>query len=100
MRRTPSGAFVLLISVLMVSTVPYRSFKDFNLRRRWPAPTFFLIALIVAGFGSHGFPRWRFALGIYLVAGPVEYAVRRLAKKPTPPPLSICRRCPFCPRSS
>ncbi|MBI4915798.1 MAG: CDP-diacylglycerol--serine O-phosphatidyltransferase [Acidobacteria bacterium] len=80
--------FVLLISVLMVSTVPYRSFKDFNLRRRWPATTFFFIALVVGGVAVAWFPTMALALGIYLVAGPVEYAVRRFAKKPNPPPLS------------
>jgi len=73
---------------LMVSTVPYRSFKDFNLRRRWPATTFFLIALVLGGVAVAWFPTMALALGIYLVAGPVEYAARRLARKPTPPPLS------------
>jgi CDP-diacylglycerol--serine O-phosphatidyltransferase len=39
------AAFVLGLSILMVSNLPYRSFKDLNLRRKWPAPTLFLIAL-------------------------------------------------------
>jgi CDP-diacylglycerol--serine O-phosphatidyltransferase len=38
-------AFVLGLALLMVSNLPYRSFKDMNLRRKWPAPTLFLIAL-------------------------------------------------------
>lgn len=38
-------AFVLGLSLLMVSNLPYRSFKDLNLRRKWPAPTLFLIAV-------------------------------------------------------
>lgn len=78
--------FVLLISVLMVSTVPYRSFKDFNLRRRWPAPAFFLIALILGGVAVAWFPTMALALGIYLVAGPVEYVTRRLTRRSAPPP--------------
>ena len=39
-------AFVLALSLLMVSNLPYKSFKDLNLRRQWPAPTLFLIALV------------------------------------------------------
>lgn len=39
-------AFVLALSLLMVSNLPYKSFKDLNLRRQWPAPTLFLIALL------------------------------------------------------
>lgn len=39
------ATFVLGLSILMVSNLPYRSFKDLNLRRKWPAPTLFLIAV-------------------------------------------------------
>jgi CDP-diacylglycerol--serine O-phosphatidyltransferase len=38
-------AFVLGLSLLMVSNLPYPSFKAVNLRKKWPAPTLFLIAL-------------------------------------------------------
>lgn len=37
---------VLCLALLMVSNLPYRSFKDLELRRRWPAPTLFAIALV------------------------------------------------------
>ncbi len=37
--------FVLCVSLLMVSSLPYRSFKDVNLRRQWPATTVFAIAI-------------------------------------------------------
>jgi CDP-diacylglycerol--serine O-phosphatidyltransferase len=37
--------FVLCLSLLMVSNLPYRSFKDVNLRKQWPATTLFAIAL-------------------------------------------------------
>lgn len=40
--------FVLALSLLMVSSLPYRSFKDLNLRRPWPAPTLFVVAVVVA----------------------------------------------------
>ena len=39
------GVFVIALALLMVSNLPYRSFKDLNLRRRWPVTTIFLIAL-------------------------------------------------------
>jgi CDP-diacylglycerol---serine O-phosphatidyltransferase len=40
--------FVLCLSLLMVSSLPYRSFKDLNLRRQWPAPILFVLALVLA----------------------------------------------------
>jgi len=39
-------AFVLGLSLLMVSNLPYRSFKRLDLRRQWPAPTLFFVALV------------------------------------------------------
>jgi CDP-diacylglycerol--serine O-phosphatidyltransferase len=39
-------AVVLCLALLMVSNLPYRSFKDLNLKRQWPAPTLFVIALV------------------------------------------------------
>lgn len=42
------GVFVVALSLLMVSNLPYRSFKDLNLRRPWPAPALFLVAMVVA----------------------------------------------------
>jgi len=40
------AVFVLALAVLMVSNLPYKSFKDLNLRKQWPAPVVFLIAVI------------------------------------------------------
>lgn len=39
------AGFVFCVAVLMVSNLPYASFKDINLRRQWPATTLFIIAL-------------------------------------------------------
>ena len=39
-------AFVFGLSLLMVSNLPYPSFKGVDLRKKWPAPTLFLIALV------------------------------------------------------
>jgi CDP-diacylglycerol---serine O-phosphatidyltransferase len=39
------AGFVFCVALLMVSNLPYASFKDINLRRQWPATTLFIIAL-------------------------------------------------------
>lgn len=80
-------SFVLLISFLMVSSVPYRSFKDFNLRQRWPATAFFLIALFVAFIAVTPVPAMAGFLSAFLLAGPAELLVRRVRKLPYPIPV-------------
>lgn len=79
-------AFVLLVSVLMVSTIPYQSLKQVNLRRRWPARTFFVIALVVAAIAF--WKLWALAAlcATYLLSGPVEYVSRKLLRRPVVPP--------------
>lgn len=77
--------FVLLVSALMVSTIHYRSFKEFNLRQRWPATAFFLFALIVAVLAFTPLPAMAFLCGAYLAGGPAEMLVRRLRRKPAAP---------------
>lgn len=42
------ACFVIALSLLMVSNLPYRSFKDLNLRRRWPVTTIFILAIVVS----------------------------------------------------
>ncbi len=77
-----ASVFVFLVSVLMVSTIPYRSFKEYNLRQRWPATAFFVIALVVAVIAFTPLPAMALLLSVYLVAGPVEYVLRRLRRRP------------------
>ncbi len=77
-----ASVFVFLVSVLMVSTIPYRSFKDYKLRQRWPATAFFVIALVVAVIAFALLPAMALLLSVYLVAGPAEYALRRLRRRP------------------
>jgi len=69
------SAFVFLISVLMVSTIPYRSYKDFNPRQRWPATAFFLFAVIVAVVVVSPLPVMAFLATAYLVSGPLEMGI-------------------------
>ena len=78
--------FVFLISVLMVSNIPYRSFKEINLRRRWPVWGIFIIALLVVSATAR--QAMALMLGAYVVSGPIEAAVRRLRHKPLSTPLS------------
>lgn len=78
--------FVFLVSVLMVSTIPYRSGKEFNLRQRWPATAFFVIAAVVAVIAFTPLPAMALLLGAYLVAGPAEFLARRLRHRTTAQP--------------
>jgi CDP-diacylglycerol--serine O-phosphatidyltransferase len=77
-------AFVFAISVLMVSTVPYRSFKELNWRQRWPAWAFFVIALIVALIAASPVPVMAALAAVYLLSGPVEAAVRLVRRRWNP----------------
>jgi CDP-diacylglycerol--serine O-phosphatidyltransferase len=77
-----ASLFVFLVAVLMVSKIPYRSFKEFNLRQRWPATAFFLFAVIVAVLAFSPLPAMAFLLAAYLVWGPAELALRKLRHQP------------------
>lgn len=74
--------YVLLVSLLMVSTIPYRTFKTVNLRQRWPATAFFGVALVIALLVLLQEEAMAAILGVYLVAGPSELAWRRLSGHP------------------
>lgn len=76
------GLYLLLIALLMVSNVPYRTFKDINLRRRWPATLFFVIAVIVAMIAVTPVTTLAVMLGAYLIAGPVEWLLQRSRRRP------------------
>jgi len=75
-------AFVLLVSLLMVSTVAYRSYKDFNLRQRWPATAFFVFAVVIAVIAVSPIPTMAVLCAAYLLSGPVELIARRLRRSP------------------
>ncbi len=78
-----ASVFVLVVALLMVSTIRYRSFKEFNLRQRWPATAFFLFAVILAVLAFSPLPAMAFLLGVYMLGGPAELVLRRLRRKPT-----------------
>jgi len=88
---TPIGSllvclFVLVVAVLMVSTVRYRSFKDLDLRQRWPAKAFFTIAAIVAVVAFSPLPAMGVALGCYILSGPVGWLRSKLLRAPAASP--------------
>ncbi|MDH3815441.1 MAG: CDP-diacylglycerol--serine O-phosphatidyltransferase [Acidobacteriota bacterium] len=74
-------AFVLGLSLLMVSNLPYPSFKGVNLRRKWPAPTLFLIALAFSLITLT--PHFLSILAaIYIISAPVTVLTRKVRHKP------------------
>jgi CDP-diacylglycerol--serine O-phosphatidyltransferase len=80
---------VLCLAVLMVSNLPYRSFKDLNLRRQWPAPTLFFIALVFSVVTLD--PRLLSILAaVYIVSAPVKVLVAKIRgenrSRPETPP--------------
>jgi len=79
-------AFVLTISFLMVSTIPYRSYKDLNLRRRFPATAFFLMAAVLAVVAVWPVPTLATLAAVYLLSGPLE-SLRRRSRRAAPLPL-------------
>jgi len=74
------AAFVLGLSLLMVSNLPYKSFKGVDLRRKWPAPTLFLIALVFSLITLN--PNLLSILAaIYILSAPVTVLTGRLRRR-------------------
>lgn len=78
------SAVVIAIGLLMVSTVPYRSYKNFRLQESWPATAFFVLAVIIAIIVVSPVPPLAALCATYLVSGPVELALRGLRGGPRP----------------
>ncbi len=62
--------FVLGLALLMVSNLPYPSFKNVNLRRRWPTTTLFLIAVIFSLLTFVPTHVLAILLGTYILSAP------------------------------
>jgi CDP-diacylglycerol--serine O-phosphatidyltransferase len=79
------AGFVLCVAVLMVSNLPYRSFKDVNLRRQWPATTLFIIALAFSliTLTPHVLS---LLLAVYILSAPVKVVAGMIRRRPTAPP--------------
>jgi len=77
------GLYLLLIALLMVSNLPYRTFKNVNFARRWPSKLFFVIAVVVAMIAATPVMTLAAMLCVYLIAGPVEWLIRRHRQRPS-----------------
>ncbi len=72
------AGFVLCLSLLMVSNLPYRAFKDIDMRKRWPATTVFIIAFV---FSMIVFARAKvlsLLLATYILSAPTLVLTRLL----------------------
>lgn len=71
------AVFVIALALLMVSNLPYRSFKDLNLRRQWPATTLFAIAVLISlvTLSPHVLS---VLLAIYILSAPVGVVTGRV----------------------
>jgi len=72
--------FVLALSLLMVSNLPYRSFKDVNLRRPRPATVLFLIAIVFALITYAPVHVLSLLLVVYILSAPVAVLGGRLRR--------------------
>jgi CDP-diacylglycerol--serine O-phosphatidyltransferase len=77
-------AFVLGLSLLMVSNLPYPSFKGVNLRKKWPAPTLFLIAVAFSLFTLTPHVLSVFA-AIYILSAPVKVLTNKARSRHSGP---------------
>jgi CDP-diacylglycerol--serine O-phosphatidyltransferase len=74
------AAGVAILGLLMVTAIPYRSFKELDLRHSYGTLVFvvFAIALVVQEPSVT-----LFVIGlVYAASGPAEWVYRRLAKRP------------------
>ncbi len=77
------AAFVLGLSLLMVSNLPYPSFKAVNLRKKWPAPTLFLIAVVfsLVTLTPHVLS---ILAAVYILSAPVTVLTKKARHRSTP----------------
>jgi CDP-diacylglycerol--serine O-phosphatidyltransferase len=68
----------------MVSTLPYRSFKDVNLRKQWPATSVFLIAIAFSLITLTPYILSVLA-AIYILSAPVMVLTRKMRHRSSPP---------------
>jgi CDP-diacylglycerol--serine O-phosphatidyltransferase len=80
-------ALVVVLAFLMVSTLRYRSFKGFDLRRRRSYISVLGIALLFLMVASHPELSILAVTSVYTVSGPVAFAFSLLRRRDEPPPL-------------
>jgi len=78
--------FVLATALLMVSNLPYPSFKDVDLRKRWPTTTFFLIAVVFSLLAFAPTHVLSILLAIYVLSAPVKVLGGKIRHRSGVPP--------------
>ena len=79
------GVFAVSIALLMVSNLPYRSFKDVDLRRRWPVTSIFVMALAFSLITLTPHVLSVMA-AVYILSAPVAVLTRRFRRRGAPVP--------------
>lgn len=89
--RTQVLVLMFLVSLVMVSNIPYRNTKSLSLRQRVPFYYLLMGVLLIVVFAMN--PLWiMFGLGLlYFLSGPIEWTIRAIIKKPlsNPPMVKI-----------
>ena len=67
----------ILIALLKVSTLPYRSFKDFDARGKIPFLTIVIIVLVLAFIALDPPDVFLGIFSLYVLSGPAGYVWRR-----------------------
>lgn len=73
----PLLLFTYVLGFLMVSTVPYNSFKDFEFVKSKPLPVLFLVIVLLTVVAVSPEPMLFTILLTYVIAGPLEYILKR-----------------------
>ncbi len=73
----PLLIFTYLLGFLMVSTVPYNSFKDLEFVKSKPLPVLFLVIVLVTVVAVSPGPMLFTLLLTYVISGPLEYILKR-----------------------
>jgi CDP-diacylglycerol---serine O-phosphatidyltransferase len=73
----PLLVFTYLIGFLMVSTIPYNSFKDFEFVKSKPLPVLFGVIVLVTVVAVSPGPMMFTLLLTYVISGPLEYFLKR-----------------------
>ncbi|OGT41862.1 MAG: CDP-diacylglycerol--serine O-phosphatidyltransferase [Gammaproteobacteria bacterium RIFCSPHIGHO2_12_FULL_40_19] len=71
----------VFVALLKVSTIPFRSFKDFDARNRIPFLAIVIIVLALAFVALDPPDVFLAVFGLYVLSGPVMYVVRKIKKR-------------------
>lgn len=83
------AASLLLVSVLMISTFRYRSFKKFDLTRRWSYRAAAFLAVIVLVIFRNPQATFLVIALLYTASGPLAFLWSRLRHLRRPPPAEL-----------